>query len=112
MADSQAPDRVFFRDIKPYETPETLEDLRGPAGGPVTLPHTVWWAPGGGQIDLDSPAGLRMAYQAVISEGSAADQVELLDRHLLLGMWPRLVLPVRVRSLWESRFPELCAEGA
>lgn len=41
-----ADDRVFFRDIKPYEIVDHLDQLRGPAGGVVALSHSVLWAPG------------------------------------------------------------------
>ena len=38
---------------------------------------------------------------------SVVDQVALLDRDLLVKVWPELMLPARVRGLWESHFPEL-----
>ncbi|MBB2925544.1 transcriptional regulator [Cellulomonas cellasea] len=99
--------RVYFRDVKPYETPTSLADLAGPPGGVVELPHAVFWAPGGGRIDLDESGGLAMAYQAVIGEGTATDQVRVLNRDRLREAWPELMLPRRARELWEDRFPEL-----
>ena len=102
-------DRVFFRDVKPYEAPASLDDLRGPAGGVVELPHSVLWAPGGDEVDLDQPGGVGLAYRAVLAEGSVDDQVRLLNRDLLLAAWRDLLLPSRVRELWEGRFPELAA---
>ena len=99
--------RVFFRDVKPYEAPESLDQLQGPPGGIVELSHSVFWAPGGGRIDLDEPGGTAMAYQAVLSEGSVADQIAALNRERLVLMWADLMLPARVQELWESRFPEL-----
>jgi hypothetical protein len=102
-------DRVFFRDVKPYEAPEALTQLRGPGSGLLALPGRVYWGPEP-LINLDVRDGSeRMAYQAVISEGSAEDQIMLLDHGLLVELWPRLVLPRRVRELWETRFPELAA---
>jgi hypothetical protein len=102
-------DRVFFRDVKPYEAPEDLAQLRGPSTGLLTLPGRVYWAPEP-VIDLDVRDGSEnRAYRAVIAEGSAKDQIELLNRGLLVELWPRLVLPRRVRELWETRFPELTA---
>jgi len=38
-----------------------------------------------------------------------ADQVTILNRSILLELWPELILSARVRNLWESRFPELTA---
>lgn len=99
--------RVFFRDVKPYDAPDNLDDLRGPAGGVVELSHSVLWAPGGGRVDLDEPGGTAMAYQAVLAEGTSDDQVRILNRDRLVSVWPDLMLPRRVRELWESRFPEL-----
>lgn len=48
-SESSAPsdDRVFFRDIKPYAMVDNLNQLRGPTGGAVELPHSVLWALGG-----------------------------------------------------------------
>lgn len=99
--------RVFFRDVKPYEVPQRLEDLKGPANGVVDLPHSVLWAPGGGRVDLDAEGGIGLAYRAVLTEGSVADQVSVMNRARLMSVWPELLLPRRVRELWEVRFPEL-----
>jgi hypothetical protein len=99
--------RVFFRDVKLYEVPESLDDLRGPAGGVVELSHSVLWAPGGGGVDLDEPGGTAMAYQGVLAEGTVEDQVSILNRDRLIAVWPDLMLPLRVRQMWEGQFPEL-----
>lgn len=99
--------RTFFRDHRPYDSPERLEDLAGPAGGVVDVPHEVLWAPGGPARDLDDAAVRRMVYVAVIAEGTRADQAALLNRDLLVEDWPRLMIPRRARELWEARFPEL-----
>lgn len=99
--------RVFFRDVKPYEAPESLDELRGPAGGVVELRHSVLWAPGGRHVDLDEPGGVGLAYRAVLSEGTVADQAAVMNRDRLTEVWDELLLPRRVRELWESRFPEL-----
>lgn len=104
MADQE---RVLFRDVKPYDAPESLDELDGPDGGVVVLPHDVLWAPGGGQVDLDEPGGTALAYQALLAEGTAQIQVRLLNRERLLRVWSDLMLPIRVRVLWESRFPDL-----
>ncbi len=102
----EAEARVFFRDTKPYEAPATLDDLEGPARGTVDLPHSVYWGPERA-VDLGTPGGIRKAYQAVLREGTAADQTRLLNREVLRREWNELALPDRVRVLWESRFPEL-----
>ena len=98
--------RVFYRDIKPYDMPEFLEDLRGPSSGQMTLPINVYWGPWS-IVDLDIHSDVVKAYQATLREGRVGDQVTLLNRDLLVRIWPELMLPARVRQLWESRFPEL-----
>ncbi|GAA2242918.1 transcriptional regulator [Herbiconiux moechotypicola] len=100
--------RVFYRDIKPYDAPRELDDLRGPNGGVVSLPVTVYWGPEH-YFDLDNESDVIEAYQATLREGRASDQIALLNRELLVEVWPELLLPVRVRRLWEVRFPELTA---
>lgn len=107
-APTAAEGRVFLRDVKPYDAPGSLDELAGPSGGVLELPHHVYWGPEP-TVDLDSPCGVVKAYQAVLSEGSAGDQAVLLNRGLLLRVWPDLALPDRVRLLWEGRFPALRA---
>lgn len=99
--------RVYFRDVKPYALVDSLDELRGPAGGVVSLSHSVLWAPGNGRIDLEEPGGTALAYQAVLAEGGVEDLVAVLDRSRLVTVWPDLMLPRRVRQLWASRFVEL-----
>jgi len=99
--------RVLFKDVKPYFAPASLRDLRGPRSGVIALPHDVRWAPGDGCIDLDAPGGTQVAYQALLSEAAVEVQCALLERDRLVRFWPLLRLPARVRSLWETRFPEL-----
>ncbi len=99
--------RVFFRDVKPYAIVDDLDQLRGPAGGIVELSHSVWWAPGGPYVHLDEPGGIRLAYRAVLNEGTVDDLVQILHRDQLIEVWPELMLPRRVREMWQSRFPEL-----
>jgi hypothetical protein len=100
-------ERVFFRDVKPYAIVDHLDQLRGPSAGMVEVSHSVLWAPGGGHVDLDRPGVLRMVYRAVLNEGSVEDLVRVLNRDVLITVWPELLLPLRVPEMWESRFPEL-----
>lgn len=104
--------RVFFRDVKPYAIVDRLDQLRGPAGGTVELSHSVLWAPGGRLVDLDRPGALRMAYRAVLNEGTVEDLVRVLNRDVRIAVWPDLLLPLRVLAMWESRFPELRSSAA
>jgi hypothetical protein len=60
-------------------------------------------------VNLSREGDVLTAYQETISESMVADQVAILNRSLLLELWPKLILSNRVRNLWESRFPELAA---
>ena len=100
--------RVLFKDIVPYDTPTSLEALRGPATGTLDLPVTVYWGPAQ-SFDLGKPADLETAYQALVREGSTGDQEALLNEGLLRRVWPELMLPERCRHIWEERFPGLAA---
>lgn len=101
-----AEQRVFFRDIIPYDTPSSLEALRGPATGLLTLPITVHWGPER-TVDLRTRHGLTKAYRTLVREGTSEQQEAFLNAGLLRRVWPDLILPVRCRALWESRFPDL-----
>ncbi len=100
--------RVLYQDIKPYDVPKSLGALQGPSSGVLTLPLDVYWGPES-DADLDTLSGVTKAYQAILREGASEVQEALLNRDVLLQTWDELLLPVRVRSLWESRFPELTA---
>jgi hypothetical protein len=57
---------------------------------------------------VDDEHGAELLYRTVIREASTANE---LARHLNVGVlkrvWPQLVLPLRCRTLWEQRFPEV-----
>lgn len=109
MSDTQESDtRVFYRDIKPYDAPARLDELHGPRTGRIELPLNVYWGPAY-TFNLANGSDVVEAYQATLREGRVIDQVELLNKDLLVAIWPELILPVRVRDLWEQRFPELAA---
>lgn len=98
--------RVLYRDIVPYETPASLAALRGSASGVLELPITVHWGPSR-SFDLSSTGQRRMAYRALVREGTAEVQEALLNERLLRREWANLVLPQRCQALWEERFPDL-----
>ena len=102
--------RGHYRDNTPYDAPAQLGELRGPPAGRSGWPINVYWGPNR-EVDLDSESDVIKAYQANLREGCVVDQVEILNRDLLVQIWPELILPVRVRELWENRFPELAASA-
>ena len=100
--------RVLYQDVIPYDTPSSLESLRGPADGVLILPITVHWGPDA-TADLSTADGVEKAYENLVREGTRQQQEELLNADLLRQVWPQLRLPKRCRNLWETRFPELAA---
>ncbi|WP_103063546.1 transcriptional regulator [Actinomyces qiguomingii] len=99
--------RVRFRDVKPYDAPASLDELRGPYEGPIDLPHSVRWQADRLGVDVSNPGWRRMAYQALLAEGTVTEQVRLMNRDRLIETWPVLNMDPRVRVLWEGRFPQL-----
>ena len=104
----EQPGRVLYKDIVPYDTPTSLDAVRGPATGVLDLPITVSWGPRQ-RFALQDPADLETAYQALVRDGTTADQEALLNEELLRRLWPDLMLPERCRRTWEDRFPDLAA---
>jgi hypothetical protein len=86
----------------PVAVPADLSCLRGPTTGTVTLPHRLYWSGTGGPrtLDLANPAGLRLLYRIVLTEGTEADVCTYLDASLLRDLWPSLWLSPHVREAW------------
>lgn len=99
--------RERLADLKHYSFPNSLDTLKGPSVGSVELPHDVFWAPGGGSLSLDSDDTLVQAYQALLSEGDESQISSLVNKEIIIRIWPNLNLPIRVAKEWEKRFPEL-----
>ncbi|MFB6392525.1 hypothetical protein [Polymorphospora lycopeni] len=112
-ADPRPPeDYVPYGARKPYVVADTLDDLRGPTEGTVTLPRHLDWS-GDPAYDLDRPARLAAMYKTVLNEASTVQDLRTwIDGKVLVRLWPQLWLPPRLRQLWERRFPELAATGA
>ena len=90
-----------------------LADLRGPAGGQVTLPLRLFWSPPGRVFDLDDPFMVRSMYQVVLGEAVRAEELTgYLNGDKLLAVWRDLYLPRGVRQAWEERHPVLRAAPA
>ena len=63
---AQGTTRVRVQDVKPYDAPVSLDDLRGPRDGELVLPHHVHWGPRR-DVDLSREGDVLTAYQATIS---------------------------------------------
>lgn len=98
---------VRFRDVKPYETVDSLVDLQGPAHGTVTLPLRVFWSGERRSFDLDDASQRAQVYRAVLSNGRREHLIAFLHRDRLVEDWPGLALDSRIVDLWVSRHPEL-----
>lgn len=99
--------RVRFRDIKPYDVPESLDELHGPLDGIVSLPQSVYWQADRFNIDLSRPGKIEMVYQNVLAEGLLEDICRFVNADHLRRVWRNLRLDRRLRQMWEERFPEL-----
>lgn len=95
-----------YADIKPYAVPRTLEELRGPQHGIVTLPLELAWS-GRREYDLDDDYDRVALYKVVLEEGQESDLRRLLNRAILCREWHRIFPARQVRVLWERRFPDL-----
>jgi hypothetical protein len=95
-----------YAETRPYALPDSLDELHGPMGGTLELPHELVWS-GRRRFDLDDDYDRSAAYKIILEEG----REEHFRRYLnswLLRRYGRQILPARqVRVLWEERFPEL-----
>jgi hypothetical protein len=101
-------DDIMSQDhTRPTFVPDSLDDLKGPTFGIVTLPQFLDWTPLN-TYDLSSPSRLRRLYETVLSEAMSEDELaRYIDASLLISQWHQLRLPKRVRFAWESAYPEL-----
>ncbi|MFF5079447.1 hypothetical protein ACFY36_20510 [Actinoplanes sp. NPDC000266] len=75
--------------------------------GIVTLDRGLDWS-GDGTYDLEDAGDLQVMYQTVLNQASTTDDLSRwLSGDILRQIWPSLWLPVRLRTLWQSHFPEL-----
>ncbi|MGO3362311.1 MAG: hypothetical protein ACTIL2_07710 [Corynebacterium sp.] len=104
--------RPLFRDSKEYAVPDSLEQLHGPEDGMFDVPLSIHWArPGGSTVDLASRGGRSIAYSAALAEGTIEQVCSIINRDHLVADWPTIPKAIRIRRLWEERFPELAACG-
>jgi hypothetical protein len=102
-----AQQRVLYEDGRPYTVPESLEELIGPTTGVVELPLRLDWSEQG-RYDLSDPRQRNLMYEVVIRESMRVEDLRaFIHGPTLARVWRRLWLPRKVRSLWESRFPNL-----
>ncbi|MFC8800886.1 hypothetical protein ACFT2C_24410 [Promicromonospora sp. NPDC057138] len=105
------PRGYVYADHIPYDTPDSLDDLRGPRKGVVRVGPPISTAPDP-VYDLSDEDMVWHLYSAVVREGNARDHEALLERRTLIRLWPELNLPARCRAVWEAKFPVLAARTA
>lgn len=97
-----------FSSTKPYHVCGDLTQLSGTPSGEVELPNHLYWSGTKSTFNVDLIADLRVAYRAVIQEGSEADQMQFLNKDLLVHHWSEIQLtPLWLRRAWEETHPEL-----
>ncbi|WP_328916171.1 MULTISPECIES: hypothetical protein [unclassified Streptomyces] len=101
-----------YADIRPYTVPESLSELTGRTDGIVDLPTSLDWSQQR-RYDLSVDKDRRRLYETVIRESMDISELRrFLDAGLLLHLWPSLWLPVRAKSLWQERFPQMRSAAA
>jgi hypothetical protein len=87
-----------------------LDDLHGPAAGPVELPLRLFWSGPEQTFDLDDPGTRQWVYETVLQQASRPeDLADYLDGATLVELWPRMFVPRGVRQAWENEHPALRA---
>lgn len=104
---AMAQPRTLYEEGRPYTVPDSLEELTGPTTGVVELPQRLDWSEQG-RYDLSDPRQRNLMYEVVIRESMRVEDLRaFLHGPTLTRIWRRIWLPRKVRSLWESRFPNL-----
>jgi hypothetical protein len=107
-SDPASPAPRHYGDHGPYpDPPAQLSDLTGPTHGIIELPITIDWGPKH-LYDMAVDSDRRVAYELVLQEAGTTAEVALyVNGTALTEVWSRLLLPQRVRELWEARFRNL-----
>ena len=99
--------RIRFRDLKPYYTVDSLDDLEGPERGMITLPVSIFWSSKHSTFNMDDSADRHQAYSALLSNAQAPQLRQFVNRERLVEDWAAIGLDQRIVDLWNSRHPEL-----
>lgn len=103
--------RPSYADRKPYAIADDLDSLAGPVAGIVELPVTLDWSPKK-RYDVTDVDDRHRLYETVLSEAlKPGDLQTYLNKEFLIEAWPHLLVPRRVKGLWESAFPELASRS-
>lgn len=103
--------RIRFRDIKPYDIVDSLEDLRGPAHGVIEPEEHRLKPIGRTQVDIDDDGDCLEMYGEALTDCTADVIAQYVNKERLLELFPHLRLDDRVFDLWRGTFPEIAARG-
>lgn len=103
--------RIRFRDIKPYDIVDSLDDLRGPAHGVITPQRLSLKPIGRTTVNIDDDRDCSEMYRAALTDCSADVIAQYVNKDRLLELFPHLRLDDRVFDLWRGKFPEIAARG-
>ena len=95
-----------YANVRPYAIVDALGQLAGPREGLVLLPGWLDWGPRR-SYDLSDHDAVRAMYERVLQEGRREDIARFVNVEVLEHVWLDLILPVRVRQMWEARFRRL-----
>lgn len=99
--------RHTIADSLVYLVPDFLENLRGPASGPMDLPIHLDWGPDR-RYDVDYDTSCAALYALTLqTSGSLDEMCSIVNRGRLMELWPTMQLPDRCRQPWEAAFPKL-----
>lgn len=90
----------------PYVRPGSLDELKGPVTGSVEAGSHITGT-GYRSFDVNDESQLWDLYSVTVRDGTVRDQRALLNKDVLIRMWPVLNLPQECRQEWESHFTEL-----
>jgi transcriptional regulator with XRE-family HTH domain len=68
----------------------------------VTLPLGLNWSRPGAVFELSDRRQRARCYEIVLREGTPDDLCRYIDGALLIDVWPDLVLPRDLRTVWQS----------
>lgn len=87
--------------------PDRLPDLPARAAiRRLEMPLHLDWSRPGRTVDLADRRQRARAYEVVLREGRPTDIESILDGALLVDLWDDLVLPRRLRTVWQPLIDE------
>ncbi|MEH0502317.1 hypothetical protein [Streptomyces scabiei] len=92
-----------------FEVVADLGALAGPESGDVDIPRHLVDGDVPALVDVADAALCAELYRRLLVRGTATEQAALINRDVLLRLWPRRLAPQSVAQVWERRFPELAA---